>query len=346
MKIPGIEPVVVQFFKSAQERWDNLIKPQGSLGRLEEIGSRICAITRTGMPEVKNKRLLVFAADHGIVAEGVSAYPQDVTTQMVRGFLTGKAAISILADKEKIDLKIVDMGIAARISHNNLITVHINNGTRNFVKESAMTSDEMSHALQAGIQFADQAKAEGIQLIAGGDMGIGNTAAASAIYSALFGIDPELVTGKGAGLDESGRLNKAAIIRSALNRWNISSMKPLDILQYFGGFEIAALTGLYLGAAASWLPVVVDGFICTAAAAIAMALVPPCREYMFFAHDSAEMGYRNVLQHLNVEPILNLEMRLGEGTGAALAMGIIDSAVSLFREMPTFEQADVSRKKE
>jgi nicotinate-nucleotide--dimethylbenzimidazole phosphoribosyltransferase len=346
MEIPRIEPVDELFFKKAHERWDNLIKPQGSLGRLEWIVSRICAITRTSMPEVKSKRLLVFAADHGIVTEGVSAYPQDVTTQMVRGFLTEKAAICVLARKENIDLKIVDMGIAEAIFHSNLITVHINNGTQSFLKEPAMTSEEIGQALQAGILFAEQARNDGVQLLAGGDMGIGNTAAASAIYSALFKINPEFVTGKGAGLDEPGRIHKAEVIRAALNKWNVPATKPLDILQYFGGFEIAALTGLYLGAASKRIPVVIDGFICTAAAAIAIALAPACSPFLFFAHASAEMGYATVLQHLNVDPILNLEMRLGEGTGAALAMGIIDSAVNLFREMPTFEQAEVSRKKE
>jgi nicotinate-nucleotide--dimethylbenzimidazole phosphoribosyltransferase len=346
MEIPRIEPVDEMFFTKAQERWDNLIKPQGSLGCLEKIVSRICAITRTSMPEVKSKRLLVFAADHGIVAEGVSAYPQDVTTQMVRGFLTGKAAICVLARKEKIDLKIIDMGIATSLSHKDLITVHINNGTRSFLNEPAMTTDEMRRAMQAGIDFAGQAKTDGVQLLAGGDMGIGNTAAASAIYSALFKIDPEFVTGKGAGLDEPGRLYKAEIIRAALNKWNVPATKPLDVLQYFGGFEIAALTGLYLGAASKRIPVVIDGFICSAAAAIAIALAPACKEFLFFAHASAEMGYGTVLQHLDVAPILNLGMRLGEGTGAALAMGIIDAAINLFVEMPTFEQAEVSRKKE
>jgi nicotinate-nucleotide--dimethylbenzimidazole phosphoribosyltransferase len=346
MEIPWIEPVDEVSFTKAQERWDNLIKPQGSLGCLEKIVSRICAITRTNMPEVKSKRLLVFAGDHGIVAEGVSAYPQDVTTQMVRGFLTGKAAICVLARKEKIDLKIIDMGIAASISHTNLIKLHINSGSRNFLKEPAMTLDETFQALQAGIHFAEQAKTDGVQLLAGGDMGIGNTAAASAIYSARFKIDPEFVTGKGAGLDEPGRLHKAEVIRAALDQWNIPATKPLDVLQYFGGFEIAALTGLYLGAASKRIPVVIDGFICTAAATIAIALAPACREFLFFAHASAERGYGTVLQHLHVEPILDLQMRLGEGTGAALAMGIIDSAVNLFREMPTFEQAEVSRKKE
>ncbi|MCI0605571.1 nicotinate-nucleotide--dimethylbenzimidazole phosphoribosyltransferase [bacterium] len=346
MKIPEIGPIDPLFFKKAQDHWDNLIKPQGSLGRLEEIVSRICAITRTEIPDIARKRLLVFAADHGIVREGVSAYPQDVTVQMVRGFLAGKAAISMLAKQHKIDLKIVDMGIASTISHRDLISVHINNGTRNFLREPAMTVQEMTEAFQAGIRFAQEAKRDGIQLLAGGDMGIGNTAAASAIYSALFGLDPDVVTGKGAGLDEKGRVHKTQIIREALKKWNITDREPLKILQHFGGFEVAALSGLYIGAASERIPIVIDGFICSSAAAISVALAPVSKEYMFFGHASAENGYGIVLQHLDVKPILDLDMRLGEGTGAALAFGIIQSAVDLFREMPTFEQAEVSRKKE
>jgi len=238
------------------------------------------------------------------------------------------------------------MGIANSFSHKNLIKIHINNGTRNFLKEPAMTFEEMNEAFQAGVRFAREAKVEGIELLAGGDMGIGNTTAASAIYCALFGLDPELVTGKGAGLDENGRVHKVEVIRSALAKWNMKIGDAQKILQHFGGFEIAALTGLYIGAASEKIPVVMDGYICTAAAALAIALSSKSKEYMFFAHSSAENGYQVVLKNLNVRPILNLEMRLGEGTGAALAMFILDSAVNLFRKMPTFEQAEVSRKKE
>jgi len=346
MEIPEIKNVDLRFSERAQQRWDNLIKPLGSLGLLEEMVARICAITGNDMPTVNKKRILVFAADHGIVQEGVSAYPQDVTGQMVRGFLSGQAAISVLARKEEIDLKIIDMGIANSFSHKNLIKIHINNGTRNFLKEPAMTFEEMNEAFQAGVRFAREAKVEGIELLAGGDMGIGNTTAASAIYCALFGLDPELVTGKGAGLDENGRVHKVEVIRSALAKWNMKIGDAQKILQHFGGFEIAALTGLYIGAASEKIPVVMDGYICTAAAALAIALSSKSKEYMFFAHSSAENGYQVVLKNLNVRPILNLEMRLGEGTGAALAMFILDSAVNLFRKMPTFEQAEVSRKKE
>ena len=346
MELPDIESVDHRFHKIARERWDNLIKPQGSLGLLEEMVSQICAITRVEMPSVDEKRLVVFAADHGIVEEGVSAYPQAVTNQMVRGFLCGHAAISVLAKKSAIDLKIVDMGIAGDFSSKDLLNVHIGPGTKNFLKQPAMTFDEMKSAMQAGIRFAREAKADGMELVAGGDMGIGNTTAASAIYATLFNVDPEQVTGKGAGLDEHGRLQKTEKIRAAIEKWKIPQEEPLKILQHFGGFEIAALTGFYLGAASERIPVVIDGFICTAASALAISLSPKCKDYMFFAHCSAEGGYPWILNRLNVRSILDLQMRLGEGTGAALAMMILDSAVNLYREMPTFEQAEVSRKKE
>ncbi|MCI0442480.1 nicotinate-nucleotide--dimethylbenzimidazole phosphoribosyltransferase [bacterium] len=346
MKIPKIESVDQGYFNEAQERWDNLIKPQGSLGRLEEIICRICAMTQTEIPDVGSKRLYVFAGDHGIVQEGVSAYPQDVTIQMIRNFLSKKAAISVLAKRNEIDLKIVDMGITSQSFHKDLISIHINDGTRNFLNEPAMTHDEMVDAIEAGIRFAEESHSEAVQLLAGGDMGIGNTTSASAIYSTLFELDPEMVTGKGAGLDERGRLRKVAIIRTALRKWNLPKDEPLKILQYFGGYEIAALAGFYLGAASKRIPFVIDGYICTAAASIAIALGPASKEYMFFAHNSSEGGYKTILEYLKVKPILDLDMRLGEGTGAALAMEMIQSAADLFREMPTFEQAEVSRKTE
>jgi nicotinate-nucleotide--dimethylbenzimidazole phosphoribosyltransferase len=346
MNLTDIESVDDQYFKIAQDRWDNLIKPQGSLGVLEEIVSRICAIKRTVTPSVDRKRLLVFAADHGIVEAGVSAYPQKVTTQMVRGFLSGHAAISVLAKNFSIDLKIVDMGIASHFSHADLYKIHINDGTRNFLNEPAMTFDEMNAAMEAGIRFAREAKADGIEILAGGDMGIGNTTSASAIYAALFNVNPDQVTGKGAGLDEPGRLRKSEVIRAAIEKWKIGQNEPLKILQHFGGFEIAALTGFYLGAASERIPIVIDGFICTAAAALAISLCFNAKNYMFFSHCSAENGYVWIQNRMDFRPILDLRMRLGEGTGAALAMMIVDSAVKLFREMPTFDQAEVSRKKE
>jgi nicotinate-nucleotide--dimethylbenzimidazole phosphoribosyltransferase len=346
MKIPKIEPIDRSYFKKAQERWDNLIKPQGSLGNLEEIISRISAITRTDLPSVTKKRIYIFVADHGIVQEGVSAYPQDVTIQMVRNFLSQNAAICVLAKTNQIDLKIVDMGVAAQCVHNDLINVHINDGTRSFLKEPAMTEQEMIRAIESGIRFAKESNAEKIELLGAGEMGIGNTSAASAMYCALFGLDPDVITGKGAGLNETGRLRKVEVIREALKKWNLNKNEPLNILQYFGGYEIAALTGFYLGAATNRIPVLVDGYICGAAAALAISLAPLSKDYMFFAHRSSEGAHGNILDLLQIKPILDLDLRLGEGTGAALSMSIIQSAADLFREMPTFEQAEVSRKNE
>jgi nicotinate-nucleotide--dimethylbenzimidazole phosphoribosyltransferase len=343
MQIPKIEPVDQSYFKKAQERWDNLIKPQGSLGNLEEIISRICAITRTELPSVNKKRIYIFVADHGIVQEAVSASPQDVTIQMVRNFLSQNAAICVLAKTNHIDLKIVDMGVASPCIHSDLINVHINDGTRNFLREPAMTEQELVRAIDAGIRFANESGSENIRLLGAGEMGIGNTSAASAIYCALFGLDPDAVTGKGAGLNESGRLRKVEVIRAALKKWNLKK-EPLKILQHFGGFEIAALAGFYLGSASNRIPVLIDGYICTAAAAIAIAIDPASKEYMFFAHKSSEGSHGNILDHLEIKPILDLNMRLGEGTGAALSMNIIQSAADLFCNMPTFEQAEVSRK--
>jgi nicotinate-nucleotide--dimethylbenzimidazole phosphoribosyltransferase len=287
--------------------------------------------------------LLVFAADHGIAQERISAYPQEVTEQMVRNFLRGTAAICILSTKLNLDLVIVDMGIQRQIQDPTLVSIRIREGSRNFMKAPAMTNPEMQMAIETGFRFAREAKDSGIGMLAGGDMGIGNSTSASAIFSRLLELDPAEVTGYGAGLDENGRDHKVVVIRAALRKWQIPSTDPLEILRHFGGYEIAALTGLYLGGAHERIPTIVDGFICTAAAAIAIQISPQCKDYLFFSHESAEKGYKNVLRRLDVQPILNLGMRLGEGTGAAMAMQILDSAVALFREMPTFEQAEVSQ---
>src|SRR5262245_29675516 len=342
MKVPVIDSIDPKMLIQAQNRWDNLIKPKGSLGKLEELVSRLSAIQGVGIPDVSRKRLIIFAGDHGVVQEGTSAYPQEVTAQMVRNFLRGTAAICVLSQALNIELKIVDMGIAAAIQDSRLIDLRIQLGTRNFVKEPAMTETEMHQAIQAGMTFARAAKASGIQLLAGGDMGIGNSTAASAIFSSLFRLDPGEVTGYGAGLDEQGRTRKIEVIRAAMTTWNTPS-QPLEVLRHFGGYEIAALTGLYLGGAAEGIATLVDGFICTAAAAVAIHLSPHCKDYLFFSHASAERGYAKVLDRLQVQPLLDLGMRLGEGTGAAMAMQIFDSAIALFRQMPTFEEAEVSR---
>jgi nicotinate-nucleotide--dimethylbenzimidazole phosphoribosyltransferase len=342
LQIPIIKTIDPEISHRAQERWDNLIKPKGSLGRLEELVCRLCAVQHTVIPQVSRKRLVIFAADHGITQEGTSAYPSEVTAQMVRNFLHGNAAICVLSRTLNIELEIVDMGIQTEVNDPSLISHRIRSGSRNFLKEPAMTETEMQTAIQAGIGFAMAAKESGIQLLAGGDMGIGNSTASSAIFSSLLRIDPAEVTGYGAGLDENGRTRKIEVIRAAIKRWD-SPSAPLEILRHFGGYEIAALTGLYIGGASEGIATLVDGFICTAAAAVAIQVSPRCKDYLFFSHASAERGYSQVLERLHLQPLLNLEMRLGEGTGAALAMQILDSAVALFRDMPTFEEAEVSR---
>ena len=345
MKIPKISSIEKEALQDSQKRWDSLIKPVGSLGRLEEIVSRISAIQQKEIPEISKKRLVVFAADHGVTEEGVSAYPQEVTVQMVRNFLSGNAAISILARLNNIDLKIVDMGMQTEIQHDSLLKVRIASGTKNFVHQPAMTSVEMNLAMEAGIWLAEEAKESGIQLLAGGDMGIGNTTSASTIYSSLLNLDPSEVTGSGAGLSERGRLHKVEVIRNALRKHSIPSTDPLEILRCFGGFEIAALTGFYLGGSSRRIPMLVDGFICSAAACIAIRLSPECKDYLFFSHASAETGHSRILECFKIHPVLDLGMRLGEGTGAAIAMQILEAGVTLFREMPTFQQAEVSGRK-
>ena len=343
MNFQKIEAVDLTYSQRAQKRWDNLIKPKGSLGRLEEIVCRLAAIQRNDHPHVEKKRLIVFAADHGIVEEGVSAYPQEVTRQMVQGFLRGHAAICILAKRLGIELQVVDVGIVGEVNDPDLICVPVGSGTKNFLREPAMSKTEAEKGISAGIDFARRAQADGIHLIAGGDMGIGNTTSASAIYAALFDLPPEQIAGFGAGLDNEGRQKKIIVIKAALEKWNVSSSQALEILQHFGGFEIACLTGLYLGAAIARIAVVVDGFICTAAAAIALKLAPAVGDYLFFSHHSAEKGTDLVFKELGVQPLLHLNMRLGEGSGAALAMHLFDDAIALYDRMLTFEEASVSR---
>ena len=343
MNLPKIDSVDFKFAEKARARWDNLTKPKGSLGKLEDVVCQVCAIQKTDRPIIERKRLIVFAGDHGIVQENVSAYPQEVTIQMVTGFLSGHAAICVLAQRCGIELKIVDSGIANTIQHPTLHSLHIADGTRNFLEQPAMDSEQMEHAMQTGIDLASIAKNEGIQMIAGGEMGIGNTTSASAIYASLFSLQAKEVTGRGAGLDLVGWQHKVHVVQMALKKWRVPQNQPLEILRHFGGFEIACLTGFYLGAAVEQLPAVVDGFICTAAASIAIQLQPAVRQYLIFAHHSAENGFDRVLQKLDVQPLLHLGMRLGEGTGAAIAMQLMDDGVALYNQMPTFDEARVSR---
>jgi nicotinate-nucleotide--dimethylbenzimidazole phosphoribosyltransferase len=331
------------YLAEARARLDMLTKPLGSLGRLEDLAAQLFVI-RQGHVEVPcNKAFYVFAADHGITAEGVSAYPSEVTRQMVLNFLSGGAAINVLARLNQVEVNVIDIGVDADLSdYPGLSQLKVRRGTRNMLREPAMSEDELTAALSAGYALAETAFARGSNLIAVGEMGIGNTTAASVLTAALTGQPPSLVTGRGTGLDTEAYAHKCRIVEEVLHRHFAQPATPREILRCAGGLEIAAMTGMILGAARRQMAIVMDGFISTAAAAIACALAPAVRSYLFAGHRSQEPGHQVLLAHLQIEPILDLDMRLGEGTGAVLAMPILEAAMHLFLEMATFASAGVS----
>lgn len=341
--IDSIVKVDPAWLEAAEQRQRQLTKPPGSLGRLEEIANRCVAIRENLSPGFDRACIVLFAADHGVCAEGVSAYPQAVTAQMVLNFLNGGAAINALARTLDIDLKVVDIGVANPIPPSSgLASRRVANGTRNFCQAPAMTEEEVRTALEIGIELAREAADSGYDLLGIGEMGIGNTTAASAVAAALTGAPLELLIGRGAGADEDGLRRKRSAIERALARHAAGLATPLGILQHVGGLEIAGMCGFALGVAAARRALVVDGFIATAAAALAVRLCPACAGYLFAAHRSVEPGHTHLLEILGQRALLDLEMRLGEGTGAALAMKIIQAAVAAFTQMATFASAGVS----
>jgi nicotinate-nucleotide--dimethylbenzimidazole phosphoribosyltransferase len=340
-----VEPVDESWLAAARTRQLTLTKPVGSLGRLEEIANRLAAIQQTVTPRVTRKRIYVVAADHGVTIEGVSAYPREVTAQMVDNFLRGGAAINVLARNSGIEVKIVDAGVDADLSdRDGLIHRKVVRGTANFVCGPAMTRAEAERCVAAGIELAGEAARGEVALLSIGDMGIGNTTAASAITAALTGRDPESVTGRGTGIDDEGLARKIGTIRQALEVNSPNPGDALDVLAKVGGVEIGVMMGIVLGAAAKRLPVIADGFISSAAAALAFRLCPRVRDYLFAAHCSTEQGHPVLVDYIGEPPLLDFSMRLGEGTGAALAMHILDAAAKLLSEMATFTEAGVSDK--
>lgn len=341
-----------KWLQQARLHLDNLTKPMGSLGRLEDIAARFVAIRNGQIDGPIKKGAYVFAADHGIVAEGVSAYPKEVTRQMVLNFLQQGAAINVLARLHDAELTIVDVGVDADFGDlPGLLQRKVRLGTRNMLHEPAMTEEEMLRALQVGLQLATGAQEKGQTLIAVGEMGIGNTTSASAITAVLTRQAPAAVTGKGAGLEKSAQEHKIRVVDAILRKHfgdnpYASEAAPLEVLRCVGGLEIAAIVGMVVGAARYRIPVVTDGFISTAAAALAYALEPRVGEYLFAGHRSEEPGHRFLLEYLGLDPILTLNMRLGEGTGAVLAMPIIESALRLYSDMATFASAGVSEASE
>ncbi len=332
--------------EKARLRLDDLTKPPGSLGMLEEVVVKIAGITGNWMPSLEKKAVIVMAGDHGVVAEGVSAFPQEVTPQMVRNFLRGGAAINVLSRHAGAKVVCVDIGVAAPLEEPGLLSRKIALGTRNIAKGPAMTLEEARRAVEVGIEVATQEIAAGVQLLATGDMGIGNTTPSTAVLAAFTGFPVSRIAGKGTGLDDRRFRHKVEVIECALKVNNPDPRDGLDVLSKVGGFEIGGLAGVILGAAASRVPVVIDGFISGAAAMIARALAPRAVDYMIASHLSEEPGHRIMLNWLGLEPMIQMRMRLGEGTGAVLAFHLIEAGLRVLREMATFSEAQVSKKSE
>jgi nicotinate-nucleotide--dimethylbenzimidazole phosphoribosyltransferase len=347
LALPPIPPLDLGAMAAVRDRLDRLTKPPGSLGRLEELAALLAGMTASPRPVLVPRTVVVVAADHGVAQEGVSPYPSVVTAQMVATFLRGQAAINVLARRAGARVLVVDAGVAAAIGPQpGLLSRAIARGTANLARQPAMTPRQARRAIEIGLELAaDQARA-GTRLLVTGEMGIGNTTASSAITAAILGRPAAEVTGRGTGLDDAGLARKVAVVEAALHRHRPDPHDPLDVLAKVGGFEIGVLAGLVLGGAAHRLPVVLDGFITGAAALLAVGLQPAARDYLVAGHRSTEPGHRLILEHLALRPILELDLRLGEGTGATLAVPILDAAVAVVSEMATFAEAGVSERPE
>ena len=356
--IKAIEPADQTMIQQAREHTSRLVMPHRALGELHLIGERVCGIQRTMEPSVKNKAVLVMAGDHGIAAQGVSAYPQEVTGEMVKTFIRGGAGINVLARQTGIRVLVVDMGIipdtsdlsagaaarTARISEENaLIVKKVARGTNDFTRGPAMTLEQAEQSVMAGYEAATDLFEQGVELLGTGDMGIGNTSPSSAIGAVITGHPVERMTGRGTGVDDEAFVGKCQAIQKGIDINAPDPKDPLDVLSKVGGFEIGGIAGAVLAAARFQRPVVIDGLISTAGALLAHAMSPVLSDYMFAGHRSVEQGHQLMLDHMRLRPILDLGMRLGEGTGAALAMHLIDAGVRVFLEVLTFEQAGVSK---
>ena len=345
--IASILPIDHEAIWAADARLNSLTKPPGSLGYLEELVRRYAAIRHDESVKSGRGAIAVFVADHGVAEEGVSAFPQAVTAEMLRNIAAGGAAISVLARRFGYSLKVVDIGVKFDTSLKPLAGVtyrRVGPGTRNFLDGPAMTPDETTRALEVGIEVARDLASSGATLIGIGEMGIANSTPAAALLSALTARSPESIVGRGTGLDDAGVRRKIEVVTRALELHRAALSSGESMLAALGGFEIAAMAGVCLAGAALKVPVVVDGFIATAAAVVAEKIHPGLFDHLFFSHRSAEGGHALVLDHFKLRPILDLDLRLGEGTGAALAMNLIDSALDLLDNMATFETADVSGK--
>jgi nicotinate-nucleotide--dimethylbenzimidazole phosphoribosyltransferase len=345
-----IQPIDPEWVEQACHHTGQLAIPSRALGRLHDIAERLCGISKTLEPSVAAKAFLVMAGDHGVVADGVSAFPQEVTGEMVKNFLKGGAGINVLARHVGAGVLVVDMGIIPDIEplrdgNSNLRICKVARGTANMAQGPAMTREQAEESILRGFQVASKQIAAGIQLLGTGDMGIGNTTPSAAVGAALTGLEVDQMVGRGTGIDDGAFRKKRAIVRQALEVNRPDPKDGLDVLAKVGGFEIGGIAGCILAGAYHRCPVVIDGFISTAGALVAQALCSRSVDYLFAGHCSQEAGHRRMLKYLDLEPIIDLRLRLGEGTGAALAMGIIEGAVRVFREVLTFEEAGVTQNK-
>ena len=342
--IEAIKPINEKAGETALHHINNLTKPLGSLGELEIIGVKLAEITGKALPEVSPPGVIVFAADHGIADEGVSAYPQEVTAQMVLNLLSGGAGINVFTNAVNGMIEVVDVGVKSDIDCQDLIHAKIAWGTKNFAKEEAMTRDEAVQSLEIGME---RAKAmiddKGAKLLIVGELGIANTTVSSAITAILINKEVRSLVGQGTGILPTALDFKASVIEKALEKHKPNPDDAIDILQKVGGFEIGAMAGAMLYAASRRIPILLDGFICTASALLAEKLAPNVKDYMLAGHQSAEPGHKAALEALDKKPLLQLQLRLGEGSGAALAFHLVEASTKMMKEMATFEAANVSK---
>lgn len=343
--INSIKPLDERAMAEARMRQDNLTKPQGSMGQLEFLSIQVAGIKGDARPRIIHKVIFTLVGDHGVTRKGVSAYPSEVTPQMVYNFLHGGAAINVLARQVGARVIVADLGVASVLErHPQLKDKKVALGTDNMAEGPAMSREEAIRSIEAGMELVEEELTKGMDILGTGDMGIGNTTPSSAITSALTGVDVAAVTGKGAGLDEEGWKRKVKVIQKALALNQPDPKDAIDVLSKVGGFEIGGIVGLILAGARYRIPVVIDGFISGAAALVATSLSPQVRPYLISSHQSAEPGHKRILEHLGLIPLLNLNMRLGEGTGAALGIFLIEASLKILNEMATFAEAGVSEK--
>ncbi|MBA7685100.1 Nicotinate-nucleotide--dimethylbenzimidazole phosphoribosyltransferase [subsurface metagenome] len=345
--IEMIKPLDKEAMAEAQARQDQLTKPPGSLGRLEELSVQLAGIQGRSIPQIRHKVIITMAGDHGVVAEKVGNWPQEVTAQMVYNFLNGGAGINVIARQVGARVVVVDMGVATELGPNpQLLSRKIAPGTQNIAQGQAMTREQAVKAVETGIEIVAAEVAKGLDIVGTGDMGIGNTTASSAVCAVMIGKPVAEVTGRGTGITDEQLIHKIEVIERALAVNHPDPRQPMDVLAKVGGFEIGGLVGVMLGAAAHRIPVVIDGFISGAAALIATALSPKLKDFLIAGHVSVETGHKWLLRHLGLKPLLDFDMRLGEGTGAALGIFLTEASARVLAEMATFAEAGVSQEDE